>query len=162
MIEVTCRCGRVLKVPDSAIGKQGRCKGCGQTIDIIAIPTDGPDAMTGDQLSAIPIGDSGEGIDLPISAPIGTLATESRGGRRMPPEPWYYGFLVLYSWVCIVIGVGQFAYHLLLGTGQSGAVMNVGRVVVSFGSMLGIILVSCPILLAVDVARNIRAMRYSQ
>jgi len=41
-----------------------------------------------------------------------TADTPSRG--RSPPEPWYYGFLVGTQSLCMVIGVCQFGYVLIV------------------------------------------------
>lgn len=43
-IEVSCTCGRVLKVSDKHAGKVGRCKDCGATIEIPAAAVGNPPA----------------------------------------------------------------------------------------------------------------------
>lgn len=44
-IDVQCRCGKTLKVPDAMAGKRGRCKACGATLIV-------PDAMIDDDAAA--------------------------------------------------------------------------------------------------------------
>lgn len=85
----------------------------------------------------------------------------------VPPEPWYYGFLVFYALACIVLGAGQFLVVLgIAATAESdrpgGSVVSSTFVFLSLGWMLGLTLVASPILLAVDAARNIRAIRYER
>src|SRR5262249_60944737 len=90
--------------------------------------------------------------------------------RQAPSEPWYYSFLTAYAVLCMTLGVIQFAFVLLLWFGAqlyleqrlaSGITLLSGlAVVMSFLGMLSALLLSAPILLIVDMARNIRAMRY--
>ncbi len=93
----------------------------------------------------------------------------------MPKEPWYYWALEVYAIICAALGVTQFVIVVLIwivGVAGAGAVAEDGRaaagamalgtpfVVISFAWMLVIFLVVAPILLAVDAARNVRAIRY--
>ncbi len=41
MLTITCsKCGKQYRVPVSAVGKRGKCKGCGETMEIRATPSD--------------------------------------------------------------------------------------------------------------------------
>lgn len=158
-IEVACSCGRVLKAPDSAVGKKGRCKGCGQIIEISSPVADEPIPDL-----AVEINEENAVLD-PRIAPLASPANN----RTMPTEPWFYGFLVFYAMSCVVIAIAQFCLVLIgvliqvqqaISEGRSFSIALGTIVLISLAWMLGIILVSCPILLAVDAARNLRAMRY--
>jgi len=156
-IEITCTCGRILNAPDSAIGKKGRCKGCGKVIDIVTPPEP-------EKQNRVPdLGIQMEDEDVPVDP---RLAPPPPPSVKIPPEPFYYGFLVFYAYTCITLGIVQFVVFLGLAVvaaqyadyGQS--VVLGSTVLWSLGVMLGVVLVSCPVLLAVDAARNVRAMRY--
>lgn len=165
MIEITCQCGRMLKAPDSAIGKKGRCKGCGSEVEILPPVVDEPETVDDEPMPDLAINVDEE--DAPLDPKVGPPVPKPN--PAMPPEPWFYGFLDGYAKLCVGLAVVQFLLVLC------GAVIGIlttmsenqriplvaGTVVlVSLAWMLGIILVSCPILLAVDAARNLRAMRF--
>src|SRR5262249_51818249 len=91
--------------------------------------------------------------------------------RPMPPEPWYYGYLVRYAYLIVIVGVLQFGFMLLggfqaMGTPQSPGDQMATGVLVAFLVLWSlVILIGCGaagglILLAVDAARNVRANRY--
>lgn len=142
-IEVTCQCGRVLKAPESAAGKKGRCRACGAPIQIpdAAITLEVPDgnghalapvsastaiplvALADDDqpVSAPPIAiplasraTSPMPSDLPVSV-IDTDEEEEEEANRIPRSPWFYGILEAYAIVSLALGVGQFVLVLLLG-----------------------------------------------
>jgi hypothetical protein len=163
-IEITCQCGRVLKAPDSAIGRKGRCKGCSREVEILQPVADEPEVVDDEPIPDLAIDTSDAEEDDarpdPRFAPPAPKPTAS-----MPPEPWFYRFLEIYARLCILFAFVQFIlslYLLLRDLDDIQSLTGANRIglIVSFVAMIGVTLVSCPILLAVDVARNIRAMRY--
>lgn len=174
-IEITCQCGKVLHAPESAIGRKGRCKGCGTVIEIVA-PEPEPDIRLEEPDEPAP---DDIGINLPITVeeddedPHGlvpparpTPAQLDVPARQMPPEPWYYGVLAGYATLCIILGIAQFVIVLIVAVTLANEKSGAGApsamfVFMSLGSMLGLTLVASPILLVVDAARNLRAIRYN-
>jgi hypothetical protein len=90
----------------------------------------------------------------------------------IPREPWYYRFLDSYARAIFGLGLLQFMVISLvvffgtvyaLGTGTDVIAGIIALWIVEFWSfciLVGAMLASCPILLVVDAARNIRAIRY--
>ena len=190
-IDVACSCGRVLKAPAKYAGKKGRCKGCGATIQIpdepppetfaVADPpsTDGwadlapssaDDAALITAVSSIDTDDE-EDDALPLSIRRAAGAPSSSKLPFIPPEPWYYGFLVIYArWamgiglvVCALICLSGFIIATLaLSSGElAGIVYGLSVMALGAFGIIPVLLASAPILLAVDAARNLRAMRYA-
>lgn len=98
----------------------------------------------------------------------------------IPAEPWYYGFLVRFAWGTMTVGllacgtvivagmlpIGMTLIRIGQGAEATDSVLT-GRVGAGliFSGLLGMVPVlmgSVPILLVVDVARNLRAIRYRQ
>jgi hypothetical protein len=197
-IEVTCSCGRTLNVRSEYAGKKGRCKGCGATIQIPDTaaagpsPSDAPpssdewDAMflqgyddedsaaaaAAAVAAAIQVGELDE--DDERHAPLirrGTSAVSEKAlVASIPPEPWYYAFLVTFAGLTLRIGLLACAATLVIGllgtvlasNDTSSRWFTAGLSLMGLG-ILGVVptlLASAPILLAVDAARNLRAMRY--
>ncbi len=50
MIELSCTCGKKIKVPDTMAGKKGKCPGCGSVLEIGAAPPPPPPAAKKDDL----------------------------------------------------------------------------------------------------------------
>jgi hypothetical protein len=124
-------------------------------------------------------------LDAPPSTPTAPpwdATTEEEGGGYEPPEPWYYGFLEKYTlagmWVGIVcITVPFLAFTVLLmvgGVAAAGVAGPAAAGVVGAGAflwwllsalawasaVLALVFAAARILLAVDAARNLRALRY--
>src|SRR5207249_2457555 len=90
---------------------------------------------------------------------------------RMPGEPWYYGFLDGYAKLCLALGIVQFGFCFLATVSSmsapsrpeppADASLGMGLILAcSFGVMVGTVLMSATVLLAVDAARNLRHLRY--
>ena len=84
----------------------------------------------------------------------------------VPPEPWYYWLVDVTARCAAAAFVGLFVLSLLLGTyiesATEGRIPIAALIVPSFLGLVLSLLALAPVLLAVDVARNIRALRYGQ
>lgn len=103
-IEITCQCGRVIKAPDSAIGKKGRCKGCGREVEILPQVGDAPGVVDDEPMpdlaikldeedapqAPMPSSPSPPRPDAPNSAP-----TRARSVPRSNLRPLLWIFVVL-------------------------------------------------------------------
>src|SRR4051812_33566199 len=130
-IDVTCQCGRVLRAPMTAAGKKGRCKSCGATILVpdpgipVAVPVDTPLAVVDDDvmdaLGIVPDPDEDEEEQDDAtgwSARVLKSSTPPRGkppATPLPPEPWYYWFLVLYAKFIMCAGVFGWSIMVVIG-----------------------------------------------
>jgi hypothetical protein len=165
MIEVRCPCGRIHTALDSAAGKKARCEGCGATLLIPLLAASallfGPPPGE----SVTEPADDGPPVELPPE-PASPAAFEIPKLVRQPPapsEPWFYWFLETYAWISMILGVGQ----LVVTAGvtfarfdpDSFALVALLPLLISLGWLLGIMLVSCLLLVAVDAARHLRAIR---
>jgi hypothetical protein len=84
--------------------------------------------------------------------------------RRAPSEPWYYGFLWNYIFIILlgglVSGVGTIAAGVYsLPTSVPFGLILIGSGIGTIGLVL---LVTAPLFLLVDAARNLRAIRYNK
>jgi hypothetical protein len=84
----------------------------------------------------------------------------------MDDEPWYYRTIERFAWGCIGLAIVQAAICLLLALKGAADMHDAGpvpdavwRVPYSLGAMVGVVLLAAAVLLAVDVARNVRAIR---
>ncbi len=194
-IEVTCQCGRVLKAPESAAGKRGRCRACGAPLQIpdVVIALEVPDddlepvfaVQTAPVIPLVPVPDDVNPVGAAQTAPAIPLAPvvpvppqltnladdddDDDDEPRLPREPWYYGFLEVYAILCLVLGVGQFGFfflNLLFFTENTGhetrslSGMSLVTLGFSFAWMVGIVLIRATVMLALDIARNLRKIRY--
>jgi hypothetical protein len=85
----------------------------------------------------------------------------------MPKEPWYYGFLAGYARLVAVIAVLPFVATLIVlaitvSRNPDSAADTIIPVLTTAGVLLLTLLFVAPILILVDLARNIRAMRYGR
>jgi hypothetical protein len=155
-ITFACDCGRTINAPDTAAGKRARCPGCG---DLVKVPiADDQDAV------AMAMADASQ------SPPLAPAASGPARSHYVPPEPWYYSFLAFVAWIWTVLGVGQFLLVLFVFVG--GGTVGVGPqrgdiamalaplLMISGGAMIGMLLSAGLVLLAVDAARNLRALRW--
>lgn len=126
--------------------------------------------------SGPPLADLMPGLAVPpafsaqpgATAPLPALSPPAPkpAAMPMPVEPWYYWFLDVYALICIGLGVLQFAVVLLVYLATSDpaidkpAAVSGYHVLVSFATLIGSGLVAAPVLLLVDLARNIRVMRW--
>jgi hypothetical protein len=69
--EVTCSCGQRLHVPDSLIGKKGRCPKCNAVIDFSAVGQSAGAPAAGTPAAGQP---AAEQYYVPFSKPVGTYA----------------------------------------------------------------------------------------
>jgi energy-converting hydrogenase Eha subunit E len=174
VIEITCSCGRMLKAPDSAIGRKGRCKGCGQTIEILPPVYDEPEEVDNEpeEVDDEPIPDLGivateDDSEDEVPRPAASTISPVPAGA-IPPEPWYYGFLNGYAKLYLASGLIQFGVILslavLLPLEDDSVVFSLHNRLIALGVstvwLVSVTLVACPIFVAVDAARNIRATRY--
>jgi|GEM_PF-2895920 len=197
-IDVTCRCGKVLKVDPRHAGKKGRCKSCGVTLQIPALAAAAvPDApplieplVVDDEAEALNDAFTGLSTDedgvvnddsvraplppLPPPPPIVPVATAppKPAATGVPVEPWYYRFLNGLAMFIFAVGVGIGTCGLILGfvglftaPPDSDLARSGGSVFLTVWSgtlLLSSLLTSAPIMLAVDAARNLRAIRYQR
>ena len=179
-IDVVCKCGRISKAPDEAAGRKGRCRGCGA---IVVIPGTIPEV----DLTAIPLVDStpdpkpgafGLGSMPPgLWPPVGAAAYL---GARTPVElePWYYSRIVLIGIVYLQIATIASELSIVLSLaslvvgiiGLSGASNPAYAVLIMASLYFMLTAIGCylssrifiiPLLIAVDIARNLRAIRYA-
>jgi hypothetical protein len=181
-ITFACDCGRTVNAPDTAAGKRARCPGCG---DLIKVPdADDPKAVAAAMATASQAAPSAppmpprqpQTVSAPTTASMAPAAAPVASSvphwaaPAMPPEPWYYGLLAFIAGVWTVLGVGQFLLVLFVFVG--GGTVGVGPergevamaviplVMMSGGAMIGMLLSAGLVLLAVDAARNVRAIRW--
>ena len=152
-IEVSCRCGREISVPEKYAGRRGKCPACQSVLlipilDEPAIPkTDagtygdpGPYSGRGSaspaffdsQISeALSIEDEDEEVVTPIddeppsSSPLPIDVTPSMYRGAAPPEPWFYGWLDGFAKVVWILSKVILLSVLILATvvGVLGSVM---------------------------------------
>lgn len=174
-ITVHCSCGKAISVPDSYAGRTGTCRGCGAPIMVPAsndaveaflIPED--DMMPVSRPPSPPSPIHVVIADDPVPISTGTLA------YQIPGEPWYYKFLTVYASVLFWIGLIQFITTVLVigltlvllpsandRLERMRITVFLAPVFISLGVLIFFWLCSAPILLAVDAARNLRAIRWS-
>jgi hypothetical protein len=102
---------------------------------------------------------------MPAAADRSELAFDKdEVGHRRQPEPWYYAFLEGYAKAFLVLGVMGALFGLALALGvvffsATGRLMALAVVVGLVFSLLGVLFVFALIQLAVEVGRNLRAVR---
>ncbi len=183
-ISVSCpSCSSKFRTDAAHIGKKARCKKCSAVLTVTpsdddlyeldtpaAPPSASPSWQEDDQeVAAEPLPSAYAPVAIPVSVPLPPLAD-----RSMPTEPWYYQFLVGYAWTVAVLGLLQLLYFAMklveqyekLGDTElasdlfwrgATSVMTIAACI-----MIGALLVSAPVLVFVDIARNVRAMRYER
>ena len=157
IIDTTCpNCGKTSRAPASSAGKRGRCRGCGGEVLI-------PDPSVS---VFLPKRGTAAASQLPSDPDI-------KVAPRVPAEPWFYGFLEKYAQVVMGLGlvacggsvlVGLAGFAMIMG-GHASGVDAMTPFLATLGGALGIIpilLAAAPVLLAVDAARNLRALRYGK
>ncbi len=166
-IDVTCPCGKVLKAPISAAGRKGRCKACGATV---SIPDSGiPLAATFAPLDP-PVDD-----DADVGSSLGIAVVDDDDGPDdddvvkasdlpMPREPWYYwgtefpARLLIYLAI-FIIAIFTASLMSVAASGDGSRILAVlGAIMAVFVSMLLV----APVFLVVDLARNVRVLRFIQ
>jgi hypothetical protein len=173
-IAIECRgCGFRADVPDVFAGRAAKCRRCGARVGV-------PAGEGGLVAAAIPELDTAR-VAFPSIATDdaeGPAARPPRDGRHLDaawaivagPEPWYYRFLAGYAY--LILGSGVLAGSLWLAASilvasaapdPEGAPLRpltlALAAVPAIGLVLGSLLVAAPILLAVDAARTLRAIR---
>lgn len=189
-LEVVCTCGRTLKAPASAAGRKGRCKGCGAVLTI-PIPNASyevePSYAPAEGAVKRENADDSEAyhpVTVFPTAPVAAVSppptvvkiaatnpdSDSHVPILVPPEPWYYRFLELFAQIIMVFGllapgllcaVGVFV--LFFDDRAAKDSVPTGLIFLGAGAAAAVpvLLVSAPILLAVDAARNLRAIRHA-
>lgn len=133
---------------------------------------DAPKVPITDLLGDVLAGDAAAVSRAPVAGPsdIPGPATLSEAARRRSfrlstSEPWYYDALKIFAFLCVALAVVPFLIALLmmvyaLVSGPLAAVVVVLPFLVgTFAAMLFVMLMVSPILLAVDIARNVRQLR---
>jgi hypothetical protein len=185
-ITFACDCGRTINAPDTAAGKKARCPGCG---DLIKVPdADDPKAVAAVVATASQAAPSSplmpprqsQSVPAPTPAPAAASPSSSHppplwAAPSMPLEPWYYGVLEFFAWVWVVGGIGQFVVAAVVlfqsfpptsPTTGSDLPMDTPATpawplfFASCVALLGAVLSAGIVLLAVDAARNVRAIRW--
>lgn len=180
-------CSKTLRADDSHAGKRARCSGCKSPV---VVPSGGGDGGVYPVDELLVTGSSQWGSMPYGPPPVITISpppvvagdpdddTVFGAGDRMqmlfsiPPEPWYYRFIVGYAWLVAVLGFAQFALVLplmLIGWAMrdplfpaaGSAVLALLEALYSLGVLLACLAVAAPMLLIVDAARNLRMMRFS-
>jgi hypothetical protein len=106
----------------------------------------------------------------PSPAPV-PAQVPVRCAGDIPPEPWYYRFVAGYAAFIAFLGMLQFGILLfvfLIYSASPGSVPEghsfgeplIIPAIYSIAFLIGTLAASAPVLVAVDAARNIRAMRY--
>jgi len=186
-IPVTCGgCGHTMDVPDAHAGKRGRCKRCGE---VVRVPSPELVAAFGFAAGADSDSDSDSDGALPLEpgpvwdpAAMAARAEADAEAKEFPPldvlgrppvtrapapvqgrEPWYYRVLVIYAY--LILGLGL-AIAIPMGVIMLGLLAEGGRhaslvalaipLAIGFGSAV----TGAPILLGVDLARNVRVIRW--
>jgi hypothetical protein len=163
---VTCPgCGRSGKIPDSYTGAGARCPKCSTAMDVPDLPGVEPETID----LGIEVGEPA----APNAAWVGPAAAAASGrlARLTQPQPapgrlpWYFEFLHLLAMLgvtcgVLISGVG-FAVGLFAVVQSYPRVSDAGLALVMYSVGAGIALLVVPalILLALDAARTLRAIR---
>ncbi len=174
-IECICTCGKKLSVPEEYAGKAGRCKQCGSPVAIPAlnavlpdpefVATEIPEAVT----QVVTSDDDEEALAIVREVQrVKLAANRSRDLSASDPEPWYYRFLVFYANFLILGGIlvstVLFLYALSASSQPQDKPSEAAvwpSIIWAVGILIGSLSMGAPILLAVDAARNLRAIRRS-
>lgn len=168
-------CGSVLQIPDA--GSEPEAPGPSITLD--PGDQDGyPVTVDDDDAAAVLAVDATVADEItapdapkPLPPPVVGVLNPAVRSPAVPPEPWFYSFLDGFAMFVMVAGIMACSLGALLGAatafnssgGQTGdAQVFTGMYVfaVSCVSVFPVLLSSAPVMLAVDVARNVRATRY--
>jgi hypothetical protein len=181
-IPVSCPCGFSAEVPDTFVGRSVKCRRCGERVTVSSPVPAWPDAEP-DVAQVIPELDV-DGVDFPTVDVNGTGAENDRPAspasseahaaradaswprRELGTEPWYYGFLVGYAVFIACSGCALGIIWLLLSVAAYAGsdpkpppLVLAAAAAPGVAAILGALLIAAPILLAVDAARNLRALR---
>jgi hypothetical protein len=149
VIEFVCPfCHATIKAPEQLQGKAALCPKCREKC---IVPD--PDA-------------------LPSAEPFSFRSTENEQLDFDPlppppgPEPWYFGFLVFYAYLQLILGIGGICFVIIYLLIIVGLMQRAASAWASASVMIGLIFVAfeslffaAMILLAVDAARTLRAIR---
>ena len=101
--------------------------------------------------------------DRPAVSPSFTVQVDHRlGSPRIGREPWFYAFLGFYAGLTMVLGLVQAgAVTVLYFTAKpaDSALVDGGTLMRSWGIGFTAVLVAAVVLLALDAARQLRAIR---
>jgi hypothetical protein len=189
-IEVTCGCGKVLKAPAAFAGKKGRCKACGAKLlipdptplaatqlgNVWSPPAPVAAGNGSDDVALAEIAAAVRPEDDDLLSPLpprvdakaaGPTTAPTPAPAVIPPEPFYYGFLAGFATLTLVLGLIGFGIAFIVAlvsvtadNGGSVPAFAGPMIGASIAGMFGVTLATTPILLAVDMARNLRAIRY--
>jgi hypothetical protein len=171
-----CRgCGAVVQIPERPAPKPEPLDD--ELWGEIKVEVDDDDRNAYDVMVGAPIS------EVPLSAKDGGVAAVLNGQKGLsfspaslpvPKEPWYYRFIDVYAKVILYVSGGgcilAFAAGLVFmlisivrwSRGDSGIPVLSAMFVMAWavGALVAVLSVVSPILLAVDAARNLRAIRY--
>lgn len=138
-IEFECQCGRQIKARDEYAGSPIKCPGCRASIQVPK-PGEGEIART--------VQSSGRTTPPPVV-----------GGSSSPPgaEPWYYGFLIGFSLLCLAMAGLGFVLVAVAYLGSEGpsAPSLVALIVTAFGALSSLWMFALS-LLVVEIGRKAR------
>jgi hypothetical protein len=171
MRTVTCPgCGRSGKIPDSYTGARAKCPKCATTMDVPGLDDDEPETID----LGIEVGEPGVAPPGPVTpdaswvAPAAAAAS-SRLARLTRPAPgrlpWFYGFLHLLAMMGVACGVLAWGVGFTFGlsmatqTDPRTSATGVALAMYSIGVGVGMLVVPSLILLALDAAKTLRAVR---
>jgi hypothetical protein len=105
-----------------------------------------------------------------VARPVATAAAPQPPRVPADPEPWYYGFLGVYATATMTVGLTVCGMIIIFGLYTAFPTVDGETKFTPYGLVVGaigaacvvpVLLASAPIFLAVDAARNLRAIRYS-
>jgi uncharacterized integral membrane protein len=157
-ITVRCGCGSEFDVPDGMAGRSGKCRRCGAAV---VVPDPAREAVLIEEPDDVGI----PTIDAELD-PITVHVSDASAIVSFGPEPWYYGLIAGYAWFVVICGVMSallMTVAIVILYAQATEKPPIVALLLGLLWPLGIVLaamtIAAPILLAVDVARNIRAIR---
>lgn len=159
-IRMECpRCRRILRAPDEAAARTVSCPSCQGRVRFPAAELAAPQEPV--QEFTISAGTSKASAgDLDFEAPPEPRPVWS---YPPPPEPWYYNFTAKFLGGIVFIGCLLAAICIIVGfyiEGEQSVVDIMLRIAVALFVLFVTGLVTAPGLIFLDMARNIRAMRY--
>lgn len=173
-IEFRCPgCNAPLRADAGHVGKKAKCKGCG---DVVIVPARGGDSYEVVESKppaiprSLPIQNEHVAATTPQVAEPPAPSCREMPGRGWP-DPWYYRVVSGLVTLVVAITVGQFCIFLIwavfvfvdagnkLPTAADWLYVVVPMFFWSSGILLSGLLWACPILIFLDIGRNIRTMR---
>ena len=150
-IEVACVCGKLTMVADSFGGRSGKCRSCGASILVPALPAADLEPTPAVLLDLVT--DDGDPVSRPASAAV------------ISGEPWYYRFLEAYAtglfWLALCqAGLGLAVAVAICLRSEEGTFSYAAFVpfAISVAALVGLWLASASVMVLVDAGRSLRVM----